>query len=350
MIFFILQKLFTGAADNDVSDLFSNVSDISYMSDIDRPNSIQYDLDNGSPLGQNKFKIVHFNIDSITANGKIEAPSEVCNILNISVLVLTETHLDHTIPNNIVSITGYHEAIRHDRAVNGRYGGGCMVYIKQCFTFKHLQNKQSQFFEHVWVDVKSEGKTISINCLYRPPIENTETHQHFLNTTEDILTNLAIHDADLKVVTSDLNFGNCYSLAPPLQYKPLDHLAPDLFSSYGFQQLIDIPTRICLTTTSLIDLIFVNSMELVEEFGTLPQIADHEGTLLCLSLEQKTKKQTQTTIFDYKNADLEGLSNFIKNFDFEKQVFSLPVPDQAEKYSQILISCFDQFVPKKTFF
>ena len=145
MIFPVLQKLFTGAADNDVSDLFSNVSDISYMSDIDRPNSIQYDLDNGSPLGKNKFKIVHFNIDSITANGKIEALSEVCNILNISVLVLTETHLDHTIPNNIVSITGYHEAIRHDQAVNGRYGSGCMVYIKQCFTFNHLQNKQSQF-------------------------------------------------------------------------------------------------------------------------------------------------------------------------------------------------------------
>ena len=202
----------------------------------------------------------------------------------------------------------------------------------------------------LWVDVKSEGKTISINCLYRPPIETAETHQHFLNVTEDILTNLASHEADLKVVTSDLNFGNCYSLSPPLQFKPLDYMAPDLFSSYGFQQLIDIPTRISSTTTSLIDLVFVNSIELVEEFGTLPQIADHEGTLLCLSLEQKSKQPKQTIIFDYKNADLEGLTNFIKGYDFENQVFSLPVQDQADRYSQILISCFDQFVPKKTVF
>ena len=95
---------------------------------------------------------------------------------------------------------------------------------------------------------------------------------------------------------------------------------------------------------------FVNSIELVEEFGTLPQIADHEGTLLCLSLEQKTKKPTQTTIFDYKNADLEGLSSFIKGYDFEKHVFGLPVENQAKKYSQILISSFDQFVPKKNGF
>ena len=215
MLFLVLKILLTGAAEEDVSDLFSNVSDVSYMSDIDRPNSIQYDLDNGSPLGKNKFKIVHFNIDSITANGKIEALSEVCNTLNVSVLVLTETHLDETIPNNIVSLSGFHEAIRHDRGVNGRYGGGCMVYIKQCFTFKHHQSKQSKFYENLWVDVKSKGKTISINCLYRPPIETAETHQHFLNVTEDILTNLASHEADLKVVTSDLNFGNCYSLSPP---------------------------------------------------------------------------------------------------------------------------------------
>ena len=94
----------------------------------------------------------------------------------------------------------------------------------------------------------------------------------------------------------------------------------------------------------------MNSIEFVEEFGTLPQIGDHEGTLLCLSLEQKSKQQKQTIIFDYKNADLEGLTKFIRGYDFENQVFTLPVQDQADRYSKILISCFDQFVPKKTVF
>ena len=80
------------------------------------------------------------------------------------------------------------------------------------------------------------------------------------------------------------------------------------------------------------------------------QIAGHEGTLLCLSLEQNVKQPKQTIIFDYKNANLEGLSKFIKEYDFENQVFSLPIHDQADRYSQILMSCFDQFVPKKTVF
>ena len=168
-----------------------------------------------------------------------------------------------------------------------------------------------------------------------------------METTEGILSKLADHEADLKVVSSDLNFGNCYCRSPSLQFKPLDYSAPELFSSFNFHQLIDIPTRISLTTVSLIDLIYVNTMDLVEEFGTLPQIADHDGTLLCLNIKQKQKIQTQKTIFDYKNADLDGLTKFIKEFDFENTVFSLPVKDQAERYSQILIDGFNNFVPKK---
>ena len=41
--------------------------------------------------------------------------------------------------------------------------------------------------------------------------------------------------------------------------KPLDAIAPDLFSSYGFQQLIDIPTRTTDATLSLIDLFDLNN-------------------------------------------------------------------------------------------
>ena len=53
-------------------------------------------------------------------------------------------------------------------------------------------------------------------------------------------------------------------------------------------------------------------MDLIEEFGTLPQIADHDGTVLSLKIKQKLKAQTQKTIYDYKSADIDGLNKFIK--------------------------------------
>ena len=47
---------------------------------------------------------------------------------------------------------------------------------------------------------------------------------------------------------------------------------------------------------------------------------------------------------------MEGINNYIKNHDFETSVFTQPVEEQADKYSKILIDCFDRFVPKKTVF
>ena len=340
-------------AEEDVSDLFSEVSDISYISDIDNlPNSIQYDISNGCPQKLKcQFKIAHYNINSITADNRIETLTDLCKTLNIHILILTETKLDETIPNNIILLDGFHEPIRHDRELNGRNGGGCMIFIAETLTYKHQINRQSNHFEHLWVDVQTDNKILAVNCFYRPPNETAEDHDFFLKTAEQILKNLSEYRADVKVISSDLNFGNCYCVEPILPPKPLDKSAPQLFSSYGFNQLIDIPTRLTLTTTSLIDLLYVESQDLVDQFGTLPQIADHEGTLLCLNITQKSRQPTQKIIFDYRNADVEGMNGFIKQFKFENSIFGkLSVPNQTQAYSDILKDCFEKFVPKKTVF
>ena len=351
MLNLALHILPTGAADEDVSDLFSNISDVSYMSDIDNlSNAIQYDLSNGSPLDKDKFKLVHYNINSITAENRIDTILQVHRTINISVLVFTESKLDDSIPNNVIHLPGFHEPIRRDRETNGRYGGGCLIYISENLAFKHQINKQVNLFEHIWVDVKIGGKTIAINCFYRPPNETADDYDLFLNTSETILKNLSDYNADLKVIASDLNFGNCYCTEPILQFKPLDHKAPQLFASYGLNQLIDIPTRTCQTTVSLIDLLFVDSMELIEEYGTLPEIADHDGILLCLNLNQCQKKSTQKVIFDYKNADIDEMKKFFTDFNFQNAVFNLPVSEQTDAYSDALTTLFKKCVPTKTVF
>ena len=83
-------------------------------------------------------------------------------------------------------------------------------------------------------------------------------HQHFLETAENILSCLNNYDkVEYKIVASDLNFGNCFCKNPVLNPKPLDSSAPDLFESYGLQQIIDIPTRTTLGSISLIDLFII---------------------------------------------------------------------------------------------
>ena len=193
------------------------------MSEIDNtPLSLQYDYSDGSPVDKDKFTVVHYNINSITAEGKLDTLANVCEVMSISVLILTESKLDDTLPSSIIRIPGYHEPIRHDRPVNGRHGGGCIMYVADTFTYKHQELKQIQSFEHLWVDVKAGNKTIAINCFYRPPNESAESHDHFLTSAEQILGQLSTYEADAKIISSDLNYGNCYSVDPVLSFKPLD--------------------------------------------------------------------------------------------------------------------------------
>ena len=117
-------------ADDCMSDCSSECSDVSHVSDFDdQCKSLNFDLSNGSPIDTNNFNVVHYNINSILAPGKLDQLSDNCRLLNIGVLIITESKLDETIPNNLLTITGYNEPIRHDRPINGRYGGGVLMYI-----------------------------------------------------------------------------------------------------------------------------------------------------------------------------------------------------------------------------
>ena len=215
-------------------------ADTSFMSEPDiSPQSCNIDFSNGSPLRSENFHVVHYNINSITAEDKLDQLHEVSKMMNISVLICTETKLDNSIPNNIIKLSGFHDPIRHDR---DRHGGGCLVYVAESLNFKVQTTIQSDKYEHISVDVKVGSQVISINCLYRPPIYNN--HIDFLNEAEIILNNLSNHKANIKIIASDLNFGNIYCKSPILPPKPLDSSAPDLFASHGFIQLIDIPTRV----------------------------------------------------------------------------------------------------------
>ena len=154
--------------------------------------------------------------------------------------------------------------------------------------------------------------------------------------------------AEYKLLSGDLNYGNCYCKVPILNPKPLDSKAPDLFSSYGFNQLIDIPTRLTENTVSLISLIYVNNPDQVICHGSLHRIADHDGVLVSYNIESKRPKPKTRTIYDYKNADFPGLIQYIKDFDFESTVFSQPIKDQTNIYTDILKNGFSKFVPLKT--
>jgi hypothetical protein len=315
-----------------------------------QPESIEIDLSNGSPLNTDNFLAIHYNVNSILTEGRLEELVDNIRILKANIIVCTESKLDETIDSKLISIDGFHAPIRSDR---NRHGGGCLIYISNSFTFKQQPKLQSKLFEHIWVDIRANNKIYTINCYYRPP--NIENHAEFLQESEIILTRLNQHKADEILIMSDLNFGNIYSKYPILVPKPLDTLAPELFTSFGFKQLIDIPTRIATTKTangpsictSLIDLVFTHNLNNIQSHGTLPPLADHQGTFVAFHCIKSKQSNITKEMLDYKNMDEKGLINFIKTYDFQSNVFSKPTLEQAPAFSEVIVKAIKTFIPTK---
>ena len=101
-------------------------------------------------LALHNLNIVHYNVFSLMAEGRLDFLSKECNKMHVDVLCLSESKLDDTIPDNLIQLAGYHEPIRHDR---NRRGGGTVVYIASHLPFKQINNLQSDHFEHLWIDV-----------------------------------------------------------------------------------------------------------------------------------------------------------------------------------------------------
>ena len=63
---------------NFSDDFDDSMSDVSLLSvSENEPQSINIDFSNGSPLNDGDFTIVHYNINSITAEGRLEQLNQV---------------------------------------------------------------------------------------------------------------------------------------------------------------------------------------------------------------------------------------------------------------------------------
>ena len=78
------------------------------------------------------------------------------------------------------------------------------MYIADNLVFQQKQTLQSQYYEHIWVDVRLNGNVFAINVFYRPPNESQDEHQLFLDTAGEVLTKLNNYSrANYKINASD---------------------------------------------------------------------------------------------------------------------------------------------------
>jgi hypothetical protein len=130
-----------------------------------------------------EFMIAHINIRSL--RNKVHEVQLLMQKLSIDILCLTETWLNETIKDNLVSIPGYN-ITRYDRGLNTF--GEVAIYIHDNIPFK-LRNDLITFtkLEMIWIEIPYKvTESMLISCLYRPPSADVSYYDNIVDTFEKV--------------------------------------------------------------------------------------------------------------------------------------------------------------------
>ena len=229
---------------------------------------------------------LHLNVRSVLH--KISELRILFSRKNFAVIGFTETWLNDSINDEEINIDGY-KVVRHDRT--SRSGGGVCIYIRNDITFNINPDIPTDDIESLWINVLlPRSKPIVVGVLYRPPKNNT-----FVEKLSYSLEN--IRKDDEVIILGDMNI--CL-----LRESPLSKKYSELLNVYGLSQLIDKPTRVTPTCSSLLDHVICSNINNISQHGTIDLgISDHSFTYC-------TRKSTKLAIGLHKTVTLRSLKNY----------------------------------------
>lgn len=193
--------------------------------------------------------------------------------------------------------------------------------------------------EQLWVLVRINKTKIAICVAYKSPHAPISCISEF----EEVLTNV-ISMADDIIVTGDLNVDFLKNDSRHLKY------LSNILQCFSLKQIIDEPTRIGDTSSTLIDIICTNRPEKVINHGTMDLLNMTDHLLIYCSLDYTVAKvrSQKITFRDYR---FFNEHEFFKDASAIQWMFIENLPDIEDKLDFInkaILTLYDIHAPYRT--
>ena len=244
------------------------------------------------------LSILHLNTRSLPGNfDKVTNLLSTLN-LNFSMIGISETWLKDSFHS--CDIPGYnfiHEPRR------SRTGGGVGLYLNQDFQFKCRPEIRfsDSCAESLFVEIiRQKERNIIVGVIYRPPEKNVlefcdELDQLLMTISANNKLCVLLGDWNLDIMKHDRHSSTAEFL--------------DIMYSKMFFPLITRPTRITSYTTTLLDNIFINSLDSFCASGVLfSDVSDHLPVFTFLS--EKMNVEDKKTWITYREKSAINMARF----------------------------------------
>ena len=209
--------------------------------------------------------MLHLNINSILATGKLEIVKAILDSKIVDLLVLQEAKIGSATPDALLNHSGF-TTIRRERKHGG---GGILVYLRSCYSITALnisqikevkakaKSKTIKEFESIAITIRARNRMVNIVTCYNPHTADTV---EFIPRLDRLLSSLNLQFPSFLV--GDLNNNMLTSAGDKLRSFLLSH---------NLVQLVEEPTHFQRGAATLLDVIFTN----------LPSIVHNESVIDC---------------------------------------------------------------------
>ena len=312
---------------NPDNNIYLNAeTDCSYVSTEQTNNFLK--SDDGLSIMQINSRSLNKNFDKLDM--LIDGLDKKTNIISIA-----ETWLKSDTPLSPFSITGY-TLFNSPRTLNKSRGAGVALYGDNNFD-STLINKftvENGYFKCIGISIKSaNNKVTNIVSLYRPPDTSIDD---FTASIEALL----INNNQQTYVCGDFNI----DLIKYKQHEQTDTFVNKMFS-LGYKPLIKKPTRITAYSSTLIDNIFTNVLDLKHRSGVvIADISDH----LPIIINSLSIKNLQINSFRSHKRKMLHKDKFIdelKNADWDFITNCTDVNSSYNTFIDFFLNSLDKHCP-----
>ena len=202
------------------------------------------------------LKMASLNINGLRSH--LDEIKVLMHDMKIDILALNETKLDSSIDQQITHISGYSQQ-RLDRS---RFGGGISIYVRNTITFIHRKDVPLEDLELLCIEVQPpKCRPFLVLTWYRPP----NSPVAIFSKAEKVLSYLDKEGKEM-ILMGDTNCDLSQEIACLSLSENSRHIS-NLYDLFSLKQIINEPTRVTLTTSTLIDHISTSCIDNILESG-----------------------------------------------------------------------------------
>lgn len=275
----------------------------------------------------NTFSIFHINAQSLLP--KIDEFRYLFESSDIDAICVSETWFNKEISDGVLGVEGY-RLFRSDRSGNG---GGVAIYIKSHISSKLVMcSCERNQTEYIFIELNCHHNKMLLGCVYRP---NKNIR---LDNLTDKLEILSVRFSDV-IIVGDFNSNILVT----------NELTENM-STFGLSPVNNSrPTHFTTTSSTLLDLFFVNQIHNVMHYEQLSATSFSKHDAIFISYNFMTGKPAQNfTYRNFKNIDYQCLYHDIEQTNWDLVYHIHGVNEKLMFLNDTIVNIYNDRVPIST--